>query len=439
MHHRHAVRLNAPPALETDPLTGTPLTRVSWFPEDALPFPLAVGTTRDGQPLSQLLGNVVLADHGVTQPEVEAVVEDDGAVRLPLGGQRVVCSERYGSDAWRTLPASETLSQQPRRALPWVQLAEHRPGRDLAWVPRHDLLSSGRFERHFVAEVNDGDALVLRFGDGSFGRRLSPGTRLRVRWRTGHGQLANVGADRLVRIDARFAPFVAGVRNPLPARGGLAPEDAERVRRDAPQAFRDQERCVTDEDYVTLALRVPGVRGAALHLAWNGSWHVARVHLLPREGRVPTPELLGRAQLYLEHHRLIGIEVETRPPDLVPLDIALRVGVRQGRVAGTVQRVLEQELGGGTLEDGRPAFFHPSAFGFAQPVYLAPIIARAASVPGVAWVEATRFQRWGQDESSALEDGRILMGPTEVAQMEGRPGRPDLGLVRFELVTGGGR
>ncbi len=437
-NHRHAVRLNETPELDKDPLDDTPLTRVSWFPEDALPFTLHMGNTRDEQPLAQVLGNVVLADHGQTQPPVEVTVEDDGTLHLPLGNQRVVNSERYSERRFRTWPASETLEQQPRQTLPWVQVFELRPGREVAWEPQHDLLSSDRLERHFVADVNDGDELVLRFGDGAFGRRMRPGSRLRVTWRSGHAPHSAVGADRLVRMDARFAPFVDEVRNPLSARGGLASEDAERVRRDAPNAFREQHRCVIDEDYVTLARRVPGVRAAAVQILWNGSWHVARVHVLPQEGRAPTARLLERIQHYLSEHRIIGIEVEVRPPEFVPLDIALRVGLKAGYAFGTVHAALERELGSGTLEDGRLAFFHPSAFGFGQSVYLAPLIARAASVPGVAWVEALRFQRWGQDESSELESGRILASPTEVLQVEGRPGRPDLGLIHIH-VTGGGR
>lgn len=432
--HRHAVRLNAPPVLDEDPLTRTHLTHVSWLLEDALPFDLALGTTPDGMPLSQVLGNMVLADSGMTQPEAQVVVEADGTASVPLGGHRVVSHEPFPEALLRALPATETLSQRPRLAVPSVRVSERLPGRDVEWSVRHELLSSGRFERHFVAEVNDGDAILLRFGDGSFGRRLPAGTRLRVTYRTGHEHLANVGADRLVRMDARFAPYVESVRNPLPAHGGVGSEDSERVRRDAPLAFRTQERCVTGEDYVTLARRVPGVRAAALLLAWNGSWHVAQVHVLPEEGRTPSRRLLARVRRYLEHHRLIGIEVETRPPELVPLAIALRVGVQPGHSPGTVRRTLEQELGSGTLEDGRPAFFHPSAFGFGQPVYLAPLIARAASVSGVAWVEATRFERWGQDESSELESGRILAGPIEVLQVEGRPGRPDLGLVDITVM-----
>ncbi|MCY1083068.1 baseplate J/gp47 family protein [Archangium lansingense] len=436
--HRHAVRLNATPVLDEDSLTRTHLTHVSWYPEDALPFDLALGTTTDGKPLSQVLGNLVLADSGMTQPEVQAVVEADGTARIPLAGLRVVSHEPFPEVLLRTLPASETLLQRPRHAMPSVRVLERRPGREMEWTPRHELLSSGRFERHFVAEVNDGDSLVLRFGDGDFGRRPPPGTRLRVTYRTGHEHMANVGADRLMRMDPQVAQYVESVRNPLPAHGGVGSEDAERVRRDAPHAFRTQERCVTDEDYVTLARRVPGVRAAALRLAWNGSWHVAQVHVLPDEGRTPSARLLERVLRYLSAHRLIGIEVETRSPELVPLDIALRVGVQPGHSPGTVRRTLEQELGSGVLEDGRLAFFHPSAFSFGQPVYLAPLIARAAAVAGVAWVDATRFERWGQDESSELESGRILAGPTELIQVEGRPGRPDLGLVDI-TVTGGSR
>ena len=48
---------------------------------------------------------------------------------------------------------------------------------------------------------------------------------------------------------------VTGVRNPLPAEGGLAPESIEQARLNAPSAFRTQERAVTPDDYAAAMAR----------------------------------------------------------------------------------------------------------------------------------------------------------------------------------------
>ncbi|RKI39383.1 putative baseplate assembly protein, partial [Corallococcus sp. AB004] len=439
--HRHAVRLTEPPGFDEDPLGGEqpqPLTRVKWSLEDALPFPLVFGHLPGG-PLAQVLGNVVLADEGETR--VQDVGVGNGLVVLPLRGLQVACAEQHDAFIARSLPATASLRQDPKRALPCVRVEELRddfqaphPVRHVPWEVREDLLSSGRFERHFVAELGDADAVVLRFGDGELGRRPRPGASLRVWWRYTLGLLGNVGPDTLGRWKAEGISWeIASVRNPLSAMGALPPEDSEQARRDAPQDFRTQERAVTEDDFNNLAQRLPEVRQAVTLHSWNGSTSVVRVHVLPRQGREPPPELLSRLQRYLTVHSLIGTDVEVRPPELVPLDILLRVGVQPGRALAHVRQALEQELGSGELAGGGLGFFHPSAFRLNQSAYLAPVVARAASVPGVTWVEPLRFQRWGQDASSALDSGRIALEPSEVVLVDGQPGRPDLGLVRFKL------
>ncbi|RKH55949.1 putative baseplate assembly protein [Corallococcus aberystwythensis] len=447
--HRHAVRLTEKPEPDVDPLGSAqqpqPLTRVRWSIEDALPFPLVFGQARSPQglmPMAQVLGNVVLADQGETLEQ--EVLAGAGLVELPLRGQQVACAEPLSAALARSLPASASLWQEPRRALPCVHVEELREDlqapervRGVPWTVRGDLLSSDRFERHFVAETGDGDAMALRFGDGSLGRRVRPGALLRVRWRSTLGPLGNVAPDTLRSIQTGpLSSRIGFVRNPLSALGAQLPEDAEQARRNAPEDFRTQERAVIEEDFNLLAQRLPEVRQAVTLQSWNGSASVARVHVLPQQGREPRAELLSRLLRYLAHHSLMGTEVEVRPPELVPLDILLRVGVQPGLVLASVRQRLEQELGSGELPGGRLAFFHPSAFRIGQPVYLAPVVARAASVPGVTWVEPLRFQRWGQDATSALDTGRILLELTEVVLVEGLPGRPDLGQVRFQLEGG---
>ena len=77
--HRHAVRLNHV-ILKQDPLCGkfnepsndnlVDVTEVQWAPEDALPFPLCISVITDKKKyidkVSKVLGNIILADHGLT-------------------------------------------------------------------------------------------------------------------------------------------------------------------------------------------------------------------------------------------------------------------------------------------------------------------------------------------------------------------------------------
>ena len=90
--HRHAVRLIDVEHLD-DPLEHDPVSpeqtlgvvEVTWHAEDALPFPLCIGDVDDPDrpghqaPISVARGNLVLADHGRTLPEPEAL----GAVPRP--------------------------------------------------------------------------------------------------------------------------------------------------------------------------------------------------------------------------------------------------------------------------------------------------------------------------------------------------------------------
>ena len=59
----------------------------------------------------------------------------------------------------------------------------------------------------------------------------------------------------------------------LPARGGADPEPMQQVRLDAPQAFRAQERAVTEADYAAAAQRHSGVQRAACTRRWTGMFH----------------------------------------------------------------------------------------------------------------------------------------------------------------------
>ncbi|MFJ8671154.1 putative baseplate assembly protein [Streptomyces sp. NPDC093589] len=348
-------------------------------------------------------------------------------------------------------PASALLPD-PRAALPAVRLHDG----DVTWVPRRDLLGSGPRDRHFVGELEDDGRIALRFGDGRYGARPVPGSRLALDYRLGGGTAGNVGAEAINHLVLSRAPResdagvpmpVAGVRNPLPATGGAGPEPIEQVRQLAPLDLkRTRLRAVTAADYAELASALPGVQRAAAEIRWTGSVQEAHVAIDAAGSGEPAPQLLDSVAYALESYRRIGHDLVVGPARTVPLDIEIEVCAAPGHQHGQILAELTRVLSSRRLSGGRLGFFHPDALTFGEPVRLSRLVAVAAAVPGVLSVQVTRLQRLfhqahGNDidhiDDRALEDGVLRLGPLEIAVCDNDPDRPENGRLAIEL--GGAR
>jgi predicted phage baseplate assembly protein len=337
---------------------------------------------------------------------------------------------QYDHVAARARPAAKILAQQAGDALPAVTL---RAGGE-TWEPVADLLASDRFAQEFVVETERDDGASLRFGDGVLGRRPAAGTSFALTLRQGGGPAGNVGADALRHVVTSEA--VVAVRNPLPATGGQGPESAERIRLAAPVAFRTQARAVTEADYQAMTERHPQVQKAMATRRWTGSWYTMFVTVDRRGGAAVDATFEGELRAFLEPVRLAGHDLEIDGPRFVALDVALRVCVRPGYVRADVQEALLDAFGSAERSVGGRGFFHPDNVTFGQPIYLSAVIAAAMAVPGVAWVEPVRFQRWGKPARGEIADGRIAFDRLEIARLDNDRNAPEHG--KLELVMEGG-
>ncbi len=453
---RHAVRLTSvvpeaavaadgtrtPGALMRDPVTNEPIVEVTWSATDALPFPLCLSALIGGSleaDLTVARGNVVLADAGRTIA-AEALPPPDDAPRF-----RPTLTERglthrvpFDAEDADERAAAEDVLQDPRTALPDVTLS----GDGLTWTPRRDLLGSGRFAAEFVVEMGEDGSATLRFGDGVYGRKPEAGLELTATYRVGGGAESNVGAEALAHV-AAAASGIVRVRNLLPATGGVGPETLDEVRLYAPQAFRTQERAVTEADYAEVARRHPEVQKAVARRRWTGSWHTMFL-AVDRIGGFPVDaDFEDDLRAFLERFRLAGQDLEIDGPRFVPLDVAFTVCVAPRYFQSDVKAALHEVFSAAPLPDGRRGFFHPDNFSFGDPVYLSRIIAEAMAVPGVAWVDAevsatkpNRFQRWGQTYHGEYEQGFIEMGSLEIARLDNDPNRPENGKIEFFMEGG---
>ncbi len=436
--HRWAVRLTeVTPGQDT--LFEQPVVAIAWGLDDALPFPLCLSTVLDGQlveDVSLARGNVALADHGRTLSGEE--------LPLPAGHRRYrpVLQQTgitFQTPLDLTRPAALTLVQDPRAALPAVSL----DGDGNLWNPQRDLLASDRFATEFVVETESDGYAQLRFGDGQlFGAAPPTTTPLQVTYRIGNGRRGNLGADALGHIVAGVSG-VTRVRNPLPAAGGVDPETLQEVRQYAPQAFRRQERAVTEADYAAIAERHSEVQKAAATRRWTGSWHTMFVTVDRRGGLPVDVAFEEELRLFMEPYRLAGHDLEIDGPRFVALDIAMTVCVAEGYFRSQVLQALLTLFSSGLLPDGRPGTFHPDNFTFGQPVYLSPIIAAAMSVPGVLWVDMddspgqpNRFQRWGEASRGERAAGVMEMDRLEIARLDNDPSQPENGRLEFFMQGG---
>ncbi len=440
--HRCAVRLKTV-TKRKDPLDGTKVVDIEWLAQDALPFPLCLtalivddSSNESVKEISVARANVAVADHGVTIPDEELIpadVPDTELYRPRLRLSGITSRAAYDDARARTEPASTALDQDVREALPFVTLAD---GNEV-WTARRDLLNSDRFAPEFVAEMERDGTAHLRFGDGVSGKKPDEGTDFTATYRVGNGRAGNVGAEALCRVEFDLAVFQR-VRNPLAARGGIDPETIEEVRQFAPQAFRTQERAVTEADWASVAERHPEVQKAAARFRWFGSWYTV-VITIDRLGGLPVKsdeKFRDDIESFLEQFRIAGYDLEINDPVLVPLDILLKICVKPGYFQSDVKRTLTDVFSRYPLASGGRGFFHPDNFTFGQPVYLSRIYQTAMNVAGVASVEALTFQRFGKVTNNEIEDARLVPASLEIIQLDNDPNFPEHGRINFEMHGG---
>jgi hypothetical protein len=438
--------------LQTRP---TPVVRITWGRDDALPFPLCLSTLGAApgcaylEDVSVALGNIVLVGHGRRQPE-QPLGPAPGAPGAPCCDCEGEPSEVVArAQPWRprlagaplvhaepapppTRAASASLAQDPRAAVPELWLCE---GGGAVWTAQPDLLGSGPDSRHLVAEIDNDGVAHLRFGDGELGRRPAPGQVLQAHYRTGGGQQGNVGAEAISFIvirDLALDGVTFTPRNPLPAQGGVDPEPIEQARQFAPLAFRKVlRRAINADDYAAIAALNPELQGAQATLAWTGSWYEADVALDPWRRNAADPALWSDVEAALFRVRRMGHDLRVQRAAYVPITLSLHVCARPGFERGHVKAALLKRFVGSP-----GSFFDADQLSFGQSVYLSRIVAAAMAVPGVMCVEVEAFHRQGRAPNHEIANGVLALAPHEIAELANDPNHPERGALAIRVEGG---
>jgi hypothetical protein len=415
-----------------------PVTQITWASADALPFCLAINCDGITGAISVAQGNVVLVDQGQTLngPPIPNIVPTTGLYQPTLSQLNLTFAVPLVTPL---TSATAVLQQDPHQALPAIQLSSTDPASPV-WIAVADLLSSNRFAAQFVVEIETNLQAFLRFGDGIYGKQPIVGTQFSATYRIGNGSSGNIGAQSLyhwvIPADPDQAVILAqvtAINNPLPTQGGLDPESFAQICMNAPQAFRQQNRCVTVQDYISTALAYPGVAYAAAEFQWMGSWNTVTLAIVQTNQQPLNSAFIEELSDYFNDLRMMGYDVEIVNPTYVPLLITLVIQVAPGYNANAVQLALQESFG--STNSSTQQSFNLSNIGFGQTIYLSSLVAEAMTVEGVAGVDLTsplmQFERYYQPWLPTLQTGMIQLGALEFIQIQNDPNAPEYGQINF--------
>lgn len=450
-----------------DPLTGQWFVRVRWREEDALRsnFCFTVECPARVEFVSTFHGNVVEVHHGrpaEPAPPHQLIFKEPGAPLTPNATNEfyyertpwgAVCRLPRGPLAYRNTPPGGEVP--PLSTLAVEVLVPGASGTD-PWDEVPNLIHSDESDEqgdHFVVETDELGHSLIRFGNGTNGKVLPEGGVVFCSYQIGNGLDGNIGSDKLKRFDrdasaVNLHPAAGGsnpltpnqgtlvkVWNPFDVVSGRAPEPAAEIIRRAPEAYRIRQlRAVTLADYVARAEEVAGVARASASYAWTGSWRTVRITVDPLGTTTLGDALRADVARHLEVVRLIGEDLEIRPPRFVPLEIHVAVCASPDYWPEDIRFVLEQEFSTGYTPDGRPGFFHPDLWTFGQELRASQITGRVQQVQGVEHVISVTLKRW--NETGTGTDEIVGIRHNEIIQVMNDPEHLERGFIFFDVKGG---
>ncbi|MGB3135408.1 MAG: baseplate J/gp47 family protein, partial [Nodosilinea sp.] len=207
------------------------------------------------------------------------------------------------------------------------------------------------------------------------------------------------------------------------------------VLRRAPEAYRFRQlRAVTLQDYIHRAEELEEVSQAAARYAWTGSWRTVQIAIDPMGQIDLSTELREKLARHLDAVRLIGEDLEIRPPRFVPLDIQVALCIHPSYWPEDVRFLLEQEFSQGYTPDGHLGFFHPDRWTFGQALYASQIAERVQNVPGVEHVITISLKRW--NEATPGTEAIAALRPNEIIQVRNDPDHQETGAIAFDIQGG---
>lgn len=425
-----------------DPLTNQWFVRVRWNDKDNLKYNYCfTADCLDGkvENISLFHGNIIEVFQGRL---ANSVFKEPGNVLAAEGEYYFERTEKHGAIcSLRNLPLIYKNTSPGGEIPPESTLSVQIKMTDGSLEPWDEVISlvhsddSDENGDHFMVETDENGKSIIRFGNGINGKKLPENAEVHCAYQTGKGLDGNIGRDILNNFDKTAFPSIESCWNPFDVTDGREPELVEEIIRRAPEAFRYRQlRAVTLNDYSKRAEELPEVSRASAKYMWAGSRRTVRIAIDPVGTVTLDDDLRIKIARYLDAVRLIGEDLEIRPPLFVPLEINATVCIDSNYWTEDVRFILEQEFSDGYTPDGRMGFFHPDLWTFGQKLYASQIEGRIKYVRGVDHVKNISMKRYNAVTPGT---GAILdVAPNEIILVKNNPDNMEEGSIFFNLKGG---
>ena len=262
----------------------------------------------------------------------------------------------------------------------------------------------------------------IHFGNGARGTRPPKGAVVQASYDYGGGSQGMVAINTINKASA--LPSGVKATNPVPTWGGSQAETVDEAERRIPRIFRHGDRMVSEQDYIDIAKRTPGVDLGRVEvlslfhpkLPKQTSDGVVTLMVIPQFDtqypNAPRPDrlFLEAVCAYLSPRRILTTELHIRGPEYQPIWISVGIDTVPGYDPGPVRERAKAEI---------ERFISPLTGGFesqgwplGKVVDALEITAAVTRVAGVAKVNRLRL-----GESTDAEVSEVIMEGLELPQL----------------------
>lgn len=225
------------------------------------------------------------------------------------------------------------------------------------YVNIDNLLDAGPTDQVFSATTDENAVTWIVFGDGVNGIVPPATEQVYATYRVGGGSAGNVAVSSVTNI----VSHIDGVSILPPAvgstqfmQGGADAETNDEIRVNATRTFQTQQRCVTQDDYASMALAQPSVAKA---VAVGSTYSNITVFVAGRGATRLDETTINRVQQAIQAKAQVGTIITVTPAQAVPVNVSLNLFVTdrysQQQVKADVVTALQTYLGFGQQEFGQ--------------------------------------------------------------------------------------
>lgn len=246
--------------------------------------------------------------------------------------------------------------------------------------------------RVFLLGTRSDDTPYISFGDGIFGRKLSPGEVVTITYRTGGGSAGNIAEESLTTLIDNLSQVSAVTNNELFS-GGADEQTIDQLRQLIPASLRTLDRAVAEKDYSDiLVANFSEVFTASTEANTEDPGIDLNIYVVPQGIGIPkiSDNILLKNRLinYIDRRKTVTIQFQILDAFQVDTLITLEVFISDTASKSTITTAIKSALTGFfNLTTGGAS---GAGVGFSEHILLKDIGNAIEDIPGIERFEIKR-------------------------------------------------